>query len=58
MITDGIFNYVKSSYRLFLAMPLMNYDRCASTSAFLLPIDEAARGGASASSTPAEPTTK
>lgn len=55
MITDGLFNYVKSSYRLFLAVPLMNDDRCASTSAFL---DEATRGGASASSTPAEPATK
>lgn len=57
-MTDGLFNYVNSSYRLFLAMPFINDDRCASTSAFLLPIDEAARGGASASSTPAEPATK
>lgn len=53
------FNYAKSSYRLFLDLPLMKDDICASIFALLLPTDEAAKGGGSSdASTLSQPATK
>lgn len=59
MIIDVLFNYAKSSHRLFLDLPLMKDDICASTFVLLLPTDEAAKeGAASDTSTLSEPATK